>query len=278
MSAIIACDSCGKKFKAPAHLAGKRVRCKCGSAIAIPAALSLDHVALAVPEELDLSSASGLISASGFIPEAGHATTPCPSCDAAMPEGAVLCTACGFNTTTGKQMAGASAGRKKKPKATPKPKDTRRSKGGAADDGMPTIGARLWKLSKIVIVLGVLGGMAYGIRGALKHNPAAEARAVKGKIYNGMTIEAVVKAVEMPPREVWIEEMDTSPGGDLKLPKRVRLTYSENFLKAYPPERLENGFEFVWKYSERDQLYVFFSEEGKVMNSEIVNPMAALGM
>lgn len=278
MSSIIACSGCGNRYKATDKLAGKRLRCKCGEIIKVPGPRPAPHVApagLVLPEELDLSSASGLLSASGFIPEAN--ANPCPSCSASMLAGAVLCTACGFNTTTGKKVSGVKDKKAKQPVKQPvkqpEPTIEKPAKPAREDDGRPSIAARLVKLCVVLVVVGVLGAGVYYVRAAIRHNPAAEAKDVQAKIYPGMAIADVVKVTERPPREAWTEETDEKGH-----PKRVSLHYSETFMKDYPPERLENGFSFAWRYSERAILHVYFTEEGKVHSSQIVNPMAALGM
>ena len=274
MSSILACSGCGKRYKAPAQLAGKRLRCKCGEIITVPVPRPVRQPVpsdMVMPEELDLSSASGLLSASGFIPEAGRMIN-CPSCSVPMSPEAVLCTACGFNTATGKKLHGVKEKKSKAAPLKPEPKKetpVQRQR----DDGMPTLGAKIWKLSTVVIILAALAAAGYYIRGAIRHNPTAEAKDIQAKIYPGMSIAEVVKVTERPPREAWTEEIDKNGA-----PKRVPLHYSETFMTDYPPERLADGFSFAWRYSERAILHVFFTEEGKVHSSQIVNPMAALGM
>jgi hypothetical protein len=274
MASLAKCGKCERKYKVPEHLAGKRVRCKCGAVIAMPRPKPVVEVIStgnAIPGELDLSSASGLLSASGFIPEV-RPSQPCPSCGAPISAETILCTACGFNTQTGKKVSGVrvnDAG-DKTPKAAARKESSRRA---ARDDGMPSIGARIWKLSKFAIALALLGVTTYYIRGAIRHNPGSEAKEVQTRIYPGMTIEQVLKVTERPPREAWTEETDNKG-----FPRRVPLHYSESFMKETPPEKLANGFEFVWRYSERAHLHVLFTEEGKVHSSQIVNPLSALGM
>ncbi len=254
MSAVVACKSCGSRFKAPAHLAGKRVRCKCGSPIAIPVPPP------PVADELDLSAMSEGVSVE---------TAPCPSCGAAMTEGAVVCMACGFNKATGTAVGGAETDADEKPRK-------KKAVVAAEDDGFPSVGARLAKVAIWLVVLGALGGAGWYIRGAIMHNPAAEAKELLPKFANGMNPEEVVAIVGKPPRETWTQE-DPPEGSQSMIPKDIRLPYQKPYFATYGKERLKYGFVFLWRFSERSILRIHFDEEGKVVESEIFDPMKALG-
>ncbi len=196
-------------------------------------------------------------------------TSPCPSCGAAMTPGAVVCIACGFNATTGAKAASAGGDVSTMPRRT--------EVLAAEDEGWPSMGQRIVKLVIALAVLGALGGAGWYIRGAIKHNPGAEAKETLAKIQNGMNPEEVVAMVERPPRETWTTE-DPPEGSQSLMPKEVRLPYVENYFKTHGAERLKYGFVFIWRFSERAQLHVHFDEEGKVASSEIVDRMKALGM
>ena len=196
-------------------------------------------------------------------------TSPCSKCGAVMTAGAVVCIVCGFNATTGAKTANAGGD---------VPTIPRRTKVLAAEDeGWPSMGQRIVKLVIVLAVLGALGGAGWYVRGAIKHNPGAEAKEIVAKIHNGMPPDEVVAIVDRPPRETWTTE-DPPEGSQSLMPKEVRLPYVENYFKTHGAEKLKDGFVFIWRFSERAQLHVHFDEEGKVVSSEIVDRMKALGM
>jgi hypothetical protein len=49
MPAIVGCPACGKKYQAPDTLAGKSVRCGCGTAIKVPSLASEPMASVSVP-------------------------------------------------------------------------------------------------------------------------------------------------------------------------------------------------------------------------------------
>ena len=128
MSIVVECGKCRIRKKAPDHMAGKRVRCKCGAVLAIPAVVH--HAPAPTPSELDLSELS--LMSEG---EAIAAPASCPKCMAVMAEGAILCVNCGFNKETGQSVSaqeqsaaaaaapedGATALKRKKVDANPPP-------------------------------------------------------------------------------------------------------------------------------------------------------------
>lgn len=77
------CPSCRKPFRVAPEHAGKTARCRCGAAVQIPAAEPVPVLAFA-----------------GAALE-----SPCPSCQAPMASGDVLCVRCGFNRVTGVKVA-----------------------------------------------------------------------------------------------------------------------------------------------------------------------------
>jgi hypothetical protein len=96
----VACG-CGKRLKAPASAAGRRAKCPaCSAPVLIPqpdppAADSADDALYELAAQAE----------SAPVPTA----TVCPQCRTAMPDTAVLCTHCGYNTRTGKSVAAAVA-------------------------------------------------------------------------------------------------------------------------------------------------------------------------
>ena len=260
MPVIVQCEACGVRLKAPEKLMGKRVRCRCGAAVPMPP----DPLG---PEVADLS---------GLIDEISPVAMSCPSCGAAMDASAVLCVACGFNKQTGKKMKAASAPAKAKSKT--KAKDN--GKATAAAPAHPHSEAKkalVWKLAKFVLAAVVIFGAVWFIKGAIGLSPREQASDKLDDVYPGMTIEEVVKALGKPPKEVYatVDAAKFGLGGGMK---DAKIAYAENFLEAHGPKKLEFGFKFVYKYSERDQLRVHFTPEGKVEGAEKVDPMAALGL
>lgn len=103
----VAC-ACGARLKVPAAAAGKRARCpKCGEPFTVPA----PEPPPAPPADLAGSAADDLsvLEQASAAPGAAVAA-PCPGCGAALPLGAVLCTACGYNLKTGRKLKGAKVG------------------------------------------------------------------------------------------------------------------------------------------------------------------------
>ena len=88
----IACPQCGKQYRWSEQYAGRKVRCKCGQTMRMPAE---------APTAAE--SAAGMYDLADSGAPAGGAGT-CPSCSAAMPADAVICIECGYNVQTGQRM------------------------------------------------------------------------------------------------------------------------------------------------------------------------------
>src|SRR4051812_39539607 len=94
------CDACGKSYSWKAELAGRRVKCKCGGVMTVPAS---DPAAVddALPPDFEdlYALAEGTPVADAVTPPAftrgGGAA--CPSCGAQVDSAAVLCVSCGTN-------------------------------------------------------------------------------------------------------------------------------------------------------------------------------------
>lgn len=112
----VAC-ACGRTLKAPAAAAGKKARCPaCGNTLFLtvrdPAVVAEPPRQAPVPPPLPVEQADS----GDQYDLAGHEAAPpplpvgraCPHCGAAMDDTAVLCTNCGYDTRTGKPLAGAS--------------------------------------------------------------------------------------------------------------------------------------------------------------------------
>lgn len=263
MPVIVQCEACGVRLKASEKLLGKRVRCKCGAAVPMPP----DPMG---PEVADLS---------GLIDEISPVAMSCPSCAAAMDISAVLCVACGFNKQTGKKMKSAKAA-PAAGKAKSKTRDNGKSASTAASPGDPQRAAKkslIWKLATLVSAAAIIFGAVWFFRGAIGISPQEQAADKLDDVYPGMTIEEVVKALGTPPREVFAA-VDGKASGRRDTMKKAKIAYAENFLEVHGPKKLKHGFKFVYEFSERDQLLVHFTPEGKVEGAEKVDPMAARGL
>ena len=102
---FIICTSCNRQFKSKPELAGKRVKCKCGNVIAIPAAPAAeaaedDLLALA-PEPAVVKPARATVMEQAAVEQDSYR---CPSCQTPLSPGTALCTHCGFNFKTGQRM------------------------------------------------------------------------------------------------------------------------------------------------------------------------------
>jgi hypothetical protein len=113
------CDSCGKTYAWKPQLAGKRVKCKCGSPMTVPASdpaadagAGLDDLAALAhggesyddappPPPPPVGSRGGRPAKAGGAAVAG---ATCPSCGVAVDPNAVLCVNCGTNLKTGKKL------------------------------------------------------------------------------------------------------------------------------------------------------------------------------
>ncbi len=104
------CTTCGKQYRWKPELAGRKVRCKCGAAMNVPA--EDPAAAELVVEEIELAAEPGTPVIAGAPsaapPPAGEAMMACPSCKQPMGLGAVICTQCGLNLKTGRQIASAA--------------------------------------------------------------------------------------------------------------------------------------------------------------------------
>ena len=103
----ITCASCGKRYRARPELAGKKVRCKCGATIAVPAGSPADS-----PDPYALDDGpetSGPAASAGAA--AAQAAGRCPSCEKPVSAGAAICVGCGYNFETGQALTTATGGR-----------------------------------------------------------------------------------------------------------------------------------------------------------------------
>lgn len=266
MSIPVTCDGCGKRVNAPDRLAGKRAKCKCGSIIdipspGVPAGGGLDE--LAAFEARVESVAAGV----------GISQAACPSCGQPLTSGAVLCVACGFDLRRGTRAATAM---ETAPDDAPsaKPAKTTRTP-NLNSPGSGTTG----RLVKYVIVLACLGGLGFGayqLKESLTFDPEKQRDEDHAKIYPGMTVEQVVEAMGRKPKEAFTEREPTADKLVQNLPRR--LAYVDNFVQHYDARDLRYGFWFIYRYSERSQLVIYFSSDGKVDSAIKNDPLKMIGL
>lgn len=129
--AMFACVGCGKSYRWKQELAGRKVKCKCGQVMDCPS------TAPAPPEPSEEDGLYGFADEDLAAAAKGAAVSDsalCPSCQAEMQSGAVLCTNCGFNLKIRKNvMEMAKAKPAKAPKAAP-------AGGGAVTAASPLLG------------------------------------------------------------------------------------------------------------------------------------------
>lgn len=265
MAVVVQCKSCGVRARAKDQLAGKRVRCKCGAVLAIPKIEPPDDVAeLSVLEGLDGSGAPA------------ESETRCPGCLALMPDGAVLCTACGYNTQTGRRLAVTVDDGNPR---TPSPNEITQSKTRSAQAEARTGRAVtiVMKLIVIGLVVGGVGGVGWLIKSGLTFDPKQQAKEAHAKVYPGSTVAETVKTIGKGPAEVVVYDEEKQPGPlGVKLPVERRIPYQQDFMQQVDYKLLQYGFFFVYKYSQRDELHIYFDDQGKVIRAELVDPLALI--
>ena len=104
MSAVgkFSCEACARSYSWKPELAGKRVKCKCGQPLSVPASNPAEEADAAGFE--GLMPADDHITATAAAPAASRGGPSCPSCNAPVDPAAVLCVNCGHNLKTGKKL------------------------------------------------------------------------------------------------------------------------------------------------------------------------------
>lgn len=106
------CESCGAAYRWKAELAGKKIKCKCGSVMRVPESLAGDE-----PATFEMSESHGDAPFKGDPPPQAaapmHTPVPeptggCPDCGATLAFDAVLCVRCGYNLKTGQKLDGST--------------------------------------------------------------------------------------------------------------------------------------------------------------------------
>lgn len=113
----IICPSCHREYGWQEKFAGKKVRCKCGQAISVPALAEDDNtIPLAMDDDaLSLHKTPSPRSAKAQAPEPAASTAVtnegyCPSCKHAVKPTAVICLQCGYNFKEHTQLSTATGG------------------------------------------------------------------------------------------------------------------------------------------------------------------------
>jgi hypothetical protein len=105
MSQAIICTICGKKYPFKADLAGRKVKCRCGHVIAVPAPVvkaDEDSLYQLAPDPSKEQSKGTVLPRQ----EEDDGSVPCPNCNSPVIAGSVICVACGFNLKTGEKLEG----------------------------------------------------------------------------------------------------------------------------------------------------------------------------
>ena len=168
------CDACGQSYRWKPELAGKRVRCKCGQPLQVPAqppgqasrprpAEEEVNPFLDMLKGLDSPGTTAGPAASPAVGRREAALTNCPSCGAAASPAAVICVQCGEDLDA---IRGGGRGRKLKTKVVRAPRDRReksarpaKSPGRGKSPGVKIAGAGLamhgggWLLMGLSLVL-----------------------------------------------------------------------------------------------------------------------------
>ncbi len=286
MSLIVTCKKCRKRMKASEKLAGKRVRCKCGHAVAVPAELEPAAAApLSLldentpdpePQPVDFGDLAELAEGEALV-----RGKSCPECFANIPEDGVLCTACGYDLRIGRRLGTevqtdappAAAESAEKKKATPKKE--KKAKAVASDDDGGSIGV-VGRLVKATLVLGVIALMlwgAYHLKSAIFFDPQKQMEEDHTLIYAGMTVKEVVTKLDRKPSEILAERKKSKSKDPLLSLIPAKLEYKDNFMTQYPREQLKYGFTFVYRYSERAEMHVLFNGNGRVHSAYTHDPL-----
>lgn len=295
MSLLVKCAACGKRMKAPVALAGKRVRCKCGDRLLVPfpnepviAELCEPIVAeraenahttsppQADPMPADLTDLAAL--AEGEVIENGR---QCPDCFAGMPSDSVLCTACGYDSRTGRKFRAAvdpaqEAANAESEKAAKVARHEKRLKDD--EPGKMAFLTRLVKPALILAAVALLLGGAWYIKDAVFFDPRQQITDDHLKITQNMTVKQVVNTLGRKPSSIQAARSESMSTGLVGLTVPRKLQYKDNFIKQYSKEDLAFGFTFIYVYSQRDELHIYFTPNGRVESAIKHDPLARLGL
>lgn len=116
-SAVITCPGCQRQYRINPQIAGKKVRCKCGTSIQIPAEpAAAEQEWNPLDDLLDNAGPAAAKPPEATPPATSPATSPakpgrtCPSCGTSVGAAAVICISCGTNLKTGKAVGAGIGG------------------------------------------------------------------------------------------------------------------------------------------------------------------------
>lgn len=231
-------------LNAPDALAGKKARCPCGGVVPIPAA---------------------------------KVVGACPGCGAMLSHGDVLCTTCGMDLRTGRRLAGPSAA---SDETAPTPrKPLRTSSSGSNTARAPAIKLFIWLglltglgLFFWLTAFGGFGGMSGFVHSMVTFDPAKQRLQKLAAITPGMSMKQVVDVAGRP-QEVYIhldydqQQKYGVSSGHAKIP------YDENLIAAQGPEKLQNGYFFIYRFNAGGDDLIDFDPAGNVVGKEFVPNM-----
>ncbi len=266
----VICQECGKRLKASDNAAGKRVRCKCGAAVPVPPlpATARSGERSAAPEA-GPAAPNDLLAGLESLSDGATAGATCPHCRAFLPSGAVLCTSCGLNLTTGQRMA---VRVQAESSSLAPPDEAPRAKGLERDDrrGSDRAAVRWSLFAKGLAAAAIVAGIVYCYYEFSSYDPRAQGEAMLAQLKPGMTIQQVVDICGEP-REVY--RLATGKGLDApySFGEPVKAEYSPNLLAAYK-DRIGLGFYFVYRFTPAGDHHVSFDGSGAMIGSiEIPN-------
>lgn len=260
----VVCQECGKRLKASDNAAGKRVRCKCGAAVPVPPlpAAAARSGGRSAASEAAPAAPNDLLAGLEGLSDGATAGATCPHCRAFLPSGAVLCTSCGLNLTTGQRMAvkvQAEPSSPSSPDDAPRAKFAKRSDRDSADRA-----AVHWSLlAKGIAAAAMVAVIAYCYYEFSSYDPRAQGEAMLAQLKPGMTIQQVVDICGEP-REVYRLSTGKALDAQYSFGEPVKAEYSPNLLAAYK-NRIGLGFYFVYRFTPAGDHHVSFDGSGAMI-------------
>ena len=100
------CSGCQQHLEAPEEMAGDTLECPtCHTPLTVPSPALEEATSISIGGMTAAVSAADVVNDAPTSSEPTPAANICPSCNAAMEEGSVLCVACGFHTGLGKKLS-----------------------------------------------------------------------------------------------------------------------------------------------------------------------------
>lgn len=262
MSIEVDCPACGKRLKAPARLAGKRAKCRCGAVLQVPTG----NVGTDEPDVLAIEALAG---------EESAADLKCPSCGVSLMADAQLCTACGYHLATGKRVKmSIETGRAPEGKAKKKSWRKKRNSGEAKQRYSRDLINQIW-IVFLLAAVAVVGWMVWGFMEYIRFDPYQQAKDLAAQIQVGITMAEVVEVVGNEPKHVYIY-VEPLPGQFGRGLRPRRIEYAPDIAARYSEEELKYGIDFVYLFSTKHVLKIHFEPDGRVSMAEAANVLATL--